>query len=37
MECTLFGNYVDKLNAIFATGENQHVLMNIQDCKVKVF
>ncbi|XP_027903772.1 uncharacterized protein LOC114163676 [Vigna unguiculata] len=37
LECTLFGQYVDMLNAFLASGEDQHVVIALHYCKVKTF
>jgi len=37
MECTLFGNYVDELNAFLSSGELQNVVISVQFAKVKIF
>ena len=37
MECTLFGNYVDELNAFLSRGELQNVIISVQFAKVKIF
>ncbi|XP_068483123.1 uncharacterized protein [Phaseolus vulgaris] len=37
MECTLFGNYVDELNAFLSSGELQNMVINLQFAKVKIF
>ncbi|XP_027941100.1 uncharacterized protein LOC114194891 [Vigna unguiculata] len=37
LECTLFGKYVDMLNAFLASGEDQHVVIALHYCKVKTF
>jgi len=36
-ECTLFGNYVDELNAFLSSGGVQNVVVSIEFAKVKVF
>ncbi|XP_068480801.1 replication factor A protein 1-like [Phaseolus vulgaris] len=37
IQCTLFGNYVDQLNAFLAAGEVENVVIAIQFAKVKLF
>ncbi|ESW18140.1 hypothetical protein PHAVU_006G016100 [Phaseolus vulgaris] len=37
IECTLFGNYVDELNAFLSSAEVQNVVVSIEFGKVKVF
>ncbi|KAK8464694.1 hypothetical protein PHAVU_010G059600 [Phaseolus vulgaris] len=37
IQCTLFGNYVDQLNAYLAAGEVENVVIAIQFAKVKLF
>jgi len=37
IECTLFGNYVDELNAFLPSAEVQNVVVSIEFGKVKVF
>ena len=37
MECTLFGNYVDELNAFLSSGELLNVVISVQFAKVKIF
>jgi len=36
MECTLFGNYVDELNAFLSSRELQNVVISVQFAKVKI-
>ncbi|XP_027915038.1 uncharacterized protein LOC114174397 [Vigna unguiculata] len=37
LECSLFGQYVDMLNAFIASGEDQYVVIALSYCKVKIF
>ena len=37
MECTLFGNYVDELNAFLSCGELQDIVISVQFSKVNIF
>ena len=37
MECTLFKNYVDDLNAFLLFGEFPNMVISIQFAKVKIF
>jgi len=37
MECTLFGNYVDDLNAFMSFEELENVVISIQFAKVNFF
>jgi len=37
MECTLFGNYFDELNAFLSCGELQNVVISVHFAKVKIF
>jgi len=37
MECTLFGQYIDMLNAFLAFAKDQHVVIALHYCKVKTF
>ncbi|XP_027927578.1 replication factor A protein 1-like [Vigna unguiculata] len=37
LECTLFGQYVDMLNAFLAFGEDQYAVIALHYCKVKIF
>ena len=37
IECTLFGNYVDELNALLSYVEVQNVVVSIEFGKVKLF
>ncbi|XP_068503703.1 replication protein A 70 kDa DNA-binding subunit C-like [Phaseolus vulgaris] len=36
MECTLFGNYVDELNAFLSRGELQNVIISVQFAKTRM-
>ncbi|XP_068476737.1 uncharacterized protein [Phaseolus vulgaris] len=36
MECTLFGNYVDELNAFLSSGELQNVVISLQFAKTRM-
>ncbi|XP_068486510.1 uncharacterized protein [Phaseolus vulgaris] len=36
MECTLFGNYIDELNAFMSSGELQNVVISVQFAKLKM-
>lgn len=37
IECTLFGPYVDELNAFLASGEVENAVVILQFAKVKLF
>jgi len=37
MKCTLCFQYVEELNEFLGSGEDQHVVIALHYCKVKVF
>ncbi|KAK8467756.1 hypothetical protein PHAVU_007G143500, partial [Phaseolus vulgaris] len=37
IECTLFGNYVDELNAFLSFGEVENIVISVHFAKVKIF
>ncbi|ESW33865.1 hypothetical protein PHAVU_001G105000 [Phaseolus vulgaris] len=37
MECSLFGNYCNELNAFLSCGELQNIVISVQFAKVKIF
>ncbi|XP_068477222.1 uncharacterized protein [Phaseolus vulgaris] len=37
IECTLFGNYVDELNAFLSSGKLENIVISVHFAKVKIF